>query len=195
MNARFDVKLDREVTEIYPGEYHASRVPCVLTTVLGSCVSVALYDAVECVGGLNHFMLPGKLGKGKIYVSDSGKYGMFAMELLINAMITLGARKKAMSAKVFGGGKILPSLGGASGNVADSNIAFAREYLAAEGIPIASSDVGGDLARRIVFFTEDFKVLLKRISRIQEVPVKLEEEKHLQRLHGQKGEKVVFFET
>ncbi len=189
MHLRFDHKMNREITEIYPGEYHASRDPCVISTVLGSCVSVALFDAEDGVGGMNHFMLPGKLGGDKIFISNEGKYGMFAMELLINAMIKIGARKKALVAKVFGGGKVLKSLQGASGSVADSNVTFAMEYLSEEGIPVRSSDVGGMLGRRIFFFTEDAKVLLKRLSHIQEIPVKQEEDRYLHRLQKEEEQK------
>jgi chemotaxis protein CheD len=187
MHARFDPRLNREILEIYPGEFHASRNPCVISTVLGSCVSVALHDSADGVGGMNHFMLPGRLGQEKIYVSNAGKYGMFAMELLINEMIKMGAKKKAMIAKVFGGGKVLKSLLGASGGVADSNVTFAMEFLSEEGIPVSSSDVGGTLGRKILFFTEDSRVLLKRLSYIQDIPLVLDEDKYLTRL--QKEEK------
>jgi chemotaxis protein CheD len=189
MNTRFDPRLNREILEIYPGEFYAARGPCVISTVLGSCVSVALHDSVDGIGGMNHFMLPGRLGQEKIYVSNAGKYGMFAMELLINEMIKIGAKKKAMIAKVFGGGKVLKALLGASGNVADSNVSFAMEFLSEEGIPVSSSDVGGTLGRRILFFTEDARVLLKRLSYIQDIPLVLDEDKYLTRLQKQKEEK------
>jgi chemotaxis protein CheD len=194
MHSRFDLRRNRTILEIYPGEYHASRDPCIISTVLGSCVSVALHDAEDRIGGMNHFMLPGKLEEDKIYISNAGKYGMFAMELLINSMIKIGARKKSLVAKVFGGGRVLKSLLGASSSVADSNVTFAMEFLLEEGIPVSSSDVGGNLGRKILFFTEDARVLLKRLSHIQEIPVKRDEDKYLDRLqHEQKKGEITLF--
>jgi chemotaxis protein CheD len=194
MNSRFDAKLGREITEIYPGEYHSSKKSCVISTVLGSCVSVALHDAEHGVGGMNHFMLPGVLRDDRIYVSNAGKYGMYAMELLINDMILLGAKKSALIAKVFGGGKVLKTLTSSSTNIADSNVTFALEYLREEGIPVSSRDVGGTQGRKILFFTEDAKVLLKRLSYIEDLPMKREEDKYLSTLQKtEKTGKIVLF--
>ena len=194
MNSRFDARIGREITEIYPGEYHSSKSPCVISTVLGSCVSVALHDAEHGVGGMNHFMLPGVLREDRIYVSNAGKYGMYAMELLINAMIAMGATKRALTAKVFGGGKVLKMLTISSTSIADSNVTFALEYLREEGIPVSSRDVGGTEGRKILFFTEDAKVLLKRLSRVEDLPLKREEEKYLSSLQKtDKTGKIVLF--
>jgi chemotaxis protein CheD len=153
--------------------------------VLGSCVSVALFDAADGVGGMNHFMLPAELGSGKIFVSKSGKYGMYAMELLINEMIKLGGEKRNFIAKVFGGGKVLKTLSGAKGSISENNVLFAMKYLEEEKIPVSSSDVGGYAGRRILFFTKDARVLLKRLTPSEEQPVEKEEEDYYTRIHGE----------
>jgi chemotaxis protein CheD len=175
MHIKFDPKYSLEVVEIFPGEFHATRSPRIISTVLGSCVSVALSDPAEGVAGMNHFMLPGELGGERIYTSGSGKYGMYAMELLINEMIKLGGKKRAFVAKVFGGGKVLKSLAGGTGSVSEHNVTFALKYLEEENIPISSSDVGGFSGRRILFFTGDSRVLLKRLTPSEEQPVEKEE--------------------
>jgi chemotaxis protein CheD len=175
MHIAYDTRYGLEVVEIFPGEYHATRSSRIISTVLGSCVSVALRDPANGISGMNHFMLPGSLSGERIYLSRTGKYGMYAMELLINEMIKLGGRKACFTAKVFGGGKVLSALAGKAGSVSESNVTFALAYLQEEGIPIASSDVGGFSGRRILYFTEDARVLLKRLSKAEEKPVEEEE--------------------
>jgi chemotaxis protein CheD len=131
---------------------------------------------------MNHFMLPGELGGDRIYVSMSGKYGMYAMELLINEMIKLGGRKAKFVAKVFGGGKVLRALAGPAGSISENNVTFALKYLEEEKIPVTSSDVGGFAGRRILFFTKDGRVLLKRLTPSEEQPVEKEERDYLSSL-------------
>ncbi len=185
MNIKFDVKYNLEVVELFPGEYHATRHPRIISTVLGSCVSVALFDVEDGVGGMNHFMLPSELGTGKIFATKSGKYGMYAMELLINEMIKLGGEKKKFVAKVFGGGKVLKTLSGVKGSISENNVQFAMKYLEEERIPISSSDVGGYAGRRILFFTQDARVLLKRLTPSEEQPVEKEEENYFTKIRGE----------
>jgi chemotaxis protein CheD len=143
---------------------------------------VALFDGGAGVAGLNHFMLPGELQPDRIYASGSGKYGMYAMELLINEMIKLGGAKKSFTAKVFGGGKVLRSSAGFTHSVPEGNIAFAISYLKQEGIPIASQDVGGSQGRRILFFTEGHKVLVKKLTGQETAPVESEESLYYSRI-------------
>lgn len=197
MFVTFNSKFDLESIEIYAGEYFATTQPRIISTVLGSCVSVALRDAITGAAGMNHFMLPGRMGAAKVYAAPNAKYGMFAMELLINEVIKLGGAKRNLVAKVFGGGKVLRALVGAAGSVSQSNVTFALEYLEAEGIPISTSDVGGLTGRRIMFFTEDARVLLKRLSVNEEWRVEKEEESYLAKLRREaketKPDRVVLF--
>ena len=194
MHVGFDPKFNLEVVEIYSGEFHATSQARIISTVLGSCVSVALRDAATGIAGMNHFMLPGRLEHQEIYVSKSGKYGMYAMELLINEMIKLGARRKSIVAKVFGGGMVLKGLVGGAGGVPQSNVSFAMKYLEAEGIPVASSDVGGFSGRKVLYFTRDARALVKKLTPAEKLPVEKEEQHYFSRLRkeSKKGEVVLF---
>lgn len=107
MYTHFDRRFERQVAIIHPGEHYSSDEDIIISTILGSCIAVALYDPDNRQGGLNHFMLPGELQSRQFFLEESGRYGMFAMELLINDLIKRGARKSNLKAKVFGGGHVL----------------------------------------------------------------------------------------
>ena len=179
MYQHFSRRFERQVSVIHPGEYMATADDIIISTVLGSCVSVALHDAVTGLGGLNHFMLPGELHSRQYFNEAPGRYGMFAMELLINDLLKAGARKERMIAKVFGGGHVLS---GPAGSIPDSNIAFAFEFLKTEGIPVVGQDVGGTDARKIFFFVPSARVLLKRLGGKKLAPVEREEQAYLSRI-------------
>ncbi len=193
MHIGFDQKYKLEVVELYPGELHATNTSRIISTVLGSCVAVALRDAGAGIAGMNHFMLPGRLEHEQIYISKSGKYGMYAMELLINEMIKLGARKKSLVAKVFGGGMVLMGLVGSASGVPQSNVSFAMKYLEAESIPVASKDVGGFSGRKVLFFTQDAKALVKKLTPAEKAPVEKEELDYLSHLRKEKKGEIVLF--
>jgi len=178
----YNGKFGKQVYIIHPGEYYASADSILISTVLGSCVAVALYDPYTHLGGLNHFMLPGSLDNKSFMMSETGKYGMFAMELLINELIKRGARKERLRAKVFGGGHVLQNEVGRDGGVPRSNITFAFEYLDTERIPIETSDVGGTVGRKIFLDPQTFRVMLKRITGRLIVDVEKEEEEYLESL-------------
>ncbi|MCK5808429.1 chemoreceptor glutamine deamidase CheD [bacterium] len=158
-------KLNKKMVVIQPGEHfvsHATREG--IATVLGSCIAVCLYDSETAIGGMNHFMLPGDFRNDQVFASKSGRYGMFAMELLINDMMKQGANRERLTAKIFGGAHVLHFRKN-DGNVPDGNILFIRSYLAMEEISIISEDLGGDDPRKIFFLPDDNgKVLLKRLK-------------------------------
>jgi chemotaxis receptor (MCP) glutamine deamidase CheD len=144
---------------IHIGGVFASREPAVVRTVLGSCISVCLRDPVAKIGGMNHFMLP----TGGMEEEANARYGIHAMELLINECMKMGADRRRLEAKVFGGGHVL-RVQVSEGNVPQSNIRFALQFLATEGIPILARDLGGFAAREVYFFTDSGRTLLKRLS-------------------------------
>lgn len=130
---------------VVQGEYMISSDPdVVLSTVLGSCVSVCLYDPRVNLGGMNHFLLPGDRDTS----SGNVKYGVNAMELLINGMLTQGALKPDLKAKLFGA----CTMGLSTRQIGQSNQQFALSFLADEGIEVVSSSLGGTQARRVRFF-------------------------------------------
>lgn len=154
---------------ILPGEYYAAREPVTIRTLLGSCVAACLYDPVNKVVGMNHFLLSNRRYARNIPVvlSEAGRYGIHAMELLINDMLKLGAKRTNLRAKVFGGGSIC-LVSETRDNfycVGDVNIRFIREFLKNDGIPLVAEDLGGEKARIIHFFFGDYSVHVKKIGR------------------------------
>lgn len=120
----------------------------VLTTILGSCVATCLWDPVAAVGGMNHFLLPGEAGAG-----DGVRYGVNAMELLVNGLLKQGALRGRLQAKLFGGASVVQGLS----DIGAKNCEFARRFLATEGIPCVGQSLGGTRARRIRFWPKTGK--------------------------------------
>lgn len=145
---------------IHIGGVYASRQPTAIQTVLGSCIAVCLRDPITRIGGMNHFMLPQGHGDD----GDSTRYGINAMELLINECMKAGAERSRLEAKVFGGGHVL-QIQETADNVPKRNIEFAYQFLQTESIPIIGRDVGGYDARKILYFTDCGRTLLKRLPR------------------------------
>ena len=148
---------DAKLVYVVQGTYYVAADPAAsLSTVLGSCISVCLFDPAAAIGGMNHFLLPA--GQG----TEAGdlRFGVNAMEKLINAMLKSGAAKSRLQAKLFGGARMAANLA----DIGDQNAAFAHSFLANEGIPCASESLGGSLARRVIFrpATGQAKVLFVR---------------------------------
>lgn len=163
MHPLYSRKLGRTVIVLKPGDYYATRKDEVLYTVVGSCIAACIYDLERTIGGMNHFMLPGLVHPDEMLTSELGRYGMFAMELLIGELIKLGAKRKDLQAKLFGGGHVL-KFRQRDGDVTGSNIHFARKYMELEGIPVIKEDLGGTTARRVLFFSDTSRVLMKRLE-------------------------------
>lgn len=167
MNRYFDNHFQRNVVTIYPGEYYSTKENEMISTVLGSCVSIVMYDVQNNVGGMNHFML----AKDSSLKSDSagdavkklGKFGEYAIDLLIDDLKKKGGAVGNFEAKVFGGGNIfnLPDIDAQVGNV---NSKFAFEYLEKLNIPIVKANTGGTLPRKIFFDPKTQKVFMKLID-------------------------------
>ncbi|HFE53493.1 MAG TPA: hypothetical protein ENK07_08615 [Bacteroidetes bacterium] len=189
-------RFKRDVVDIVAGEYYVTREPEIVTTLLGSCVATCLFDPEAGVGGMNHFMLPGQLQPGPIFASEAGRYGMFAMERLINELLKLGARRDKLVAKVFGGANVLGKNNDAS-RVPEQNVLFTLEYLELENIPVLISDVGGNVGRRIYMFTESGRVLLKRLGGQPVRKVARKETAYQQRLRSSEaaGSRVEWFQN
>jgi chemotaxis protein CheD len=189
-------QFEQELVTIHPGEFFATGGDVIISTILGSCIAVGFFDEGSRMGGLNHFMLPGNSGKIDLLRSPDAKYGMYAMELLINDLMKLGARRGALKAKVFGGGSVLRFSSGASSSIPAGNVDFAFDYLRKEGIPVVASDVGGREPRKIFFYARTGKVLLKRIGAGVIVALaEKEEERYFESLDREKareGEIVLF---
>jgi len=149
----------RPIESIHIGGVHASSTPVVIRTILGSCISVCLRDPISKVGGMNHFMLPE--GRENSLICTS--YGVHAMELLINQCMQMGADRRNLEAKVFGGGHVLRTRE-TQDSVPKSNIRFAKSFLLTERIPIISDNVGGYAAREVLFFSDTGKALIRKLA-------------------------------
>ena len=165
MNTHFDSHFNKQIITILPGEFYSTDKPVLISTVLGSCISIALYDPDLKLGGLNHFMLPTTNRTQEISIEEQGRYGDFAMELLLNDMFKKGAKKENLKAKVFGGGNVLDDGGFHKNRTGLNNISFALEYLQTENIPIIANDTGGIFPRKIFYDPQTSKIFLKRIQR------------------------------
>jgi chemotaxis protein CheD len=162
LNQRYSNKFKRKIYEIFAGEYYVIKSqPVILQTLLGSCVSVCLKDKFSGIVGINHFMLPGGANIEKIIYDADSRYGINSMELLINGMMKLGAIRKGLQAKVFGGGKVVAN---ELNNVGQANIDFVDTYLNMEQIPVLARDLGSNHGRKILFFPDSFTVLQKKIE-------------------------------
>lgn len=158
VNRFWDASDGHWVVQVLPGEFYVTRAAEVIATTLGSCVSTCIRDPEVGIGGLNHFMLPEDPRK------DAGggamRYGFFAVERLINVLIKHGARRERLEIKIFGGGKVIPGMS----DVGRANIDFVRSYFETELLDIVAEDVGGCYARRVRYYPETGRVLVKRLA-------------------------------
>lgn len=143
---------------LQPGQIHAAGVPTAVTTVLGSCVSVCLYDVEAGVGGMNHFLLPHPVSRER-----SARFGNVAMEELLAAVTRLGAARGRLRAKVFGGAAVLGMRPEGRRTLGEENVRVALEALLERGVTILDGDVGGTLGRKLVFHTDDGTVWMRTL--------------------------------
>ena len=165
VNRYWDKLHNVVAAKILPGEYYVTDEDEMVTTVLGSCISACIRDRETGVGGMNHFMLPEtskfKLNEGvESVVGNATRYGNYAMEHLINVILANGGKRKNLEVKVFGGGKIIPTLG----DVGLRNINFVLEYIDTEALQIVSQDLGDIYPRKVNFFPKTGKVRMKKIK-------------------------------
>ena len=160
-----DSRFPTEVACILPGEFFVSREPMVVYTVLGSCISACVRDPIAGVGGMNHFMLPApkEHQSGDAWGGESTRYGSFAMEQLINEILKRGGMKRRLEVKLFGAGRIY------DGNidVGARNTEWVLQYLKTEGYTLAKSDLGDVFPRKVYYFTDSGRVLMKKLERVK----------------------------
>ncbi|WP_328598874.1 chemotaxis protein CheD [Pseudooceanicola pacificus] len=159
------VPTHKGTVAITQGQYAVSGDPdCILSTILGSCVSTCLWDPHARVGGMNHILV----ARSAATSGASDMEGINAMELLINALVRMGAVRSSLQAKVFGGARMISGLS----DIGEANGTFVLEYLSRESIACLGKSLGGASARQIKFRPSDGKVLLKTVgaSKPAEVP-------------------------
>ncbi|WP_348674702.1 chemoreceptor glutamine deamidase CheD [uncultured Abyssibacter sp.] len=172
----FDRRFNVDAIKLLPGEFAGEADNTMLVTILGSCVAACLWDEQAGVGGMNHFMLPGDGG----VQTGSGRYGVHAMEQLINRLLSLGAERARLRAKLFGGAAVVRSM--TQSDVGESNISFVGNYLKTERIPVVASDLAGPWPRRVHFFAGCGRAFVKRLPVIEAPRIVNDENLHFQRL-------------
>ncbi|MGV8893128.1 MAG: chemoreceptor glutamine deamidase CheD [Burkholderiaceae bacterium] len=180
-NVYYDRTFDCEAAKILPGEYYCTSRDMLIVTVLGSCVSACIRDSKSGIGGMNHFMLPDCTSSDiNSPVSASMRYGAYAMEVLINQLLKLGARRENMEAKVFGGGNVLA--GFTSINVGERNAQFVRDFLRMEKMRITAEDLNDIYPRKVYFFPRTGKVLVKKLKQTHNDTLAMREHAYASRL-------------
>lgn len=177
-NRYYDRQFDVEAVKVLPGEYFVTTSEMMLVTVLGSCVSACIRDRDKGLGGMNHFMLADADSADQV---ASARYGTFAMEVLINHLLKLGARRTSLEAKVFGGGRVMATL--SSSQVGDKNSSFVLDYLKTEGIPVKAQDLLDVHPRKVYFFPSNGRVLVKKLVRMHNDTVAKREREYAERLN------------
>jgi chemotaxis protein CheD len=164
-----DKRFPHEIASLLPGEFFVSREPMIVYTVLGSCISACIRDPLIGVGGMNHFMLPAprEHQSGDAWGGESTRYGSFAMEQLINGILSRGGAKQRLEIKLFGAGRIYES----NIDVGARNTEWVLHYLQEEGLPIAKHDLGDVFPRKVYYFTDSGRVLLKKIERVKNLTI------------------------
>ena len=161
MTSYYDGRFKKTIYDISPGDFFVSSDSIIISTVLGSCISVLIHDRVRKMGGLNHFMLAhGKESDNDLLKKE--RYGLYAMESLLNGFYKTGSLRSNLSAKMFGGSSVLAFKEITNFNIGEKNALYAREFLKNEEIPLVAEDIGGNLPRRLYLEPDTFKVYVRK---------------------------------
>lgn len=144
---------------VHVGQLYATTGNQLVSTILGSCVAVCLWDAVAGVGGLNHFLLPQQVANG----ISSPRFGNIAIERLIERIRELGGDPLRLKGKIFGGASVIDAFHSERRSLGMGNVDLARRLLRDAGIPIVAEDVGGTQGRKVMFQTSDGAAWVRRI--------------------------------
>ncbi|WP_206064601.1 chemoreceptor glutamine deamidase CheD [Neptunomonas sp. XY-337] len=174
--------------KIKPGEFYVTRSAEAITTVLGSCVAACVRDPVAGVGGMNHFILPDSDTGGAL--SESSRYGAYAMEQLINEVMKFGGVRERLEIKVTGGGNMMQGMS----DIGALNAQFVTDYLRMEGFHIVSSDLGGDNPRNVAYLPMEGRMLVKKLATLHNSKLLAAEGQYQQRIDtGAVGGEVELF--
>ncbi len=145
--------FQKDMVKLQPGDVYVTDKPELITTGLGSCIAACIWDPKLRIGGMNHFMLPFHGHHEAIkwhadeFVSFPARYGNYAMEILINALVRMGSNRPDLRIKVFGGAKVMDSIIA----IGEKNIEFVMDYIAREQMDLVSFDLGSTCARKVLF--------------------------------------------
>jgi len=165
INRFWDRSRDMVHVKILPGEYYVTTADEVVSTVLGSCVAACIWDPVARIGGMNHFMIPTatrqRTEAGAI--DDAARYGIFAMEFLVNTILRHGGERSRLKTKIAGGGHVMPI----ATDIGQRNIDFVRHYMATEGLELTSEHVGGPYPMKVIFHPLDGRARVMEIRSVK----------------------------
>jgi chemotaxis protein CheD len=162
---------------VLPGDFKITTQPDeVISTLLGSCISACIRCKKTGIGGLNHFLLPSLKGRNLVDDSQAMRYGDYAMEVLIGAILRNGGSRSDLEAKIFGGANMFDSV--SEKTVGRSNIQFVLDFINSEGISLIAEDIGGTSGRKIYFHPTSGKVKIQKLHKIKEADVKDSETKY-----------------
>lgn len=182
----YDKNFQMQAAKILPGEYYATSRDMLLVTVLGSCVAACIRDRKSGVGGMNHFMLPDSSQDSDSMVGLPTRYGTYAMEVLINQVLKMGAKRSQLEAKIFGGGNVLR--GFTIANVGQKNAVFVKDFLALENIPVVAEDLLDIYPRKVYFFPQTGRVLVRKLKSVHNNTIVDREKEYGSRLRYSKVE-------
>ncbi|WP_108125756.1 chemoreceptor glutamine deamidase CheD [Saccharospirillum mangrovi] len=185
-NRYYDRHFQREAVKILPGEYYVAQPGKLIVTVLGSCVAACIRDRKLGLAGMNHFLLPADESMDGLTSFKSARYGAYAMELVINELIKMGANRNNLEAKVFGGGNVLAAI--TSQSVGQKNSDFVLKYLSDENIPVMAQDLLSPFPRKVYFFTESGQVLVKKLKQMHNDTILKREDQYMHRLNDARPE-------
>ncbi|WKJ92457.1 chemoreceptor glutamine deamidase CheD [Methylomonas montana] len=179
VNRYWDQENQIVAAKLMPGEYYVTNQDEMITTVLGSCVAACIRDVITGVGGMNHFMLPETTenrlnARDEAVVGNASRYGNYAMEHLINSILKNGGKRKNLEVKLFGGGKIIATLG----DVGARNIKFVLDYVDTEALKLVSQDLGDIYPRKVNFFPMTGRVRMKRIKDLHNQTIFMREKQY-----------------
>lgn len=181
----WDHQAECFAAKILPGQYYVSSNDEMIVTVLGSCVSACIRDRVFGIGGMNHFMLPqggaGQVVESRNPADDSARYGVYAMELLINEILKNGGHRQNLEVKITGGGRMLANMS----DIGRRNIDFVRQFLVTEDLEVVAEDVGDIYPRKVCYFPVSGRLRVKRLRTMHNDTINQREEAYRQDLRKQ----------
>jgi chemotaxis protein CheD len=153
-------RAKRRIIYVQAGQLVAVSQPAVISTILGSCVAICLWDERMAIGGMNHFMLPFQINRA----DASPRFGTVAWQMLLGEMAALGAQRSSLRAGIFGGACVMDAFRATPDHVGARNVELAEQQIAESGIALVQREVGGSSGRKLVFETDLGRMIVKELK-------------------------------
>lgn len=165
---------------LHPGEFYLSERPAVVTTVLGSCISVIMYDAQSRTSAITHSQMPvcTKNNSSCIMCSEAYKFTDCSIKNILKLLESRNIILENITVKLFGGADVLSANSERSTEtIGRQNIAVAIDTINKAGLKITANDTGGQQGRKIFLYTESGEIWMTRLRKQYGKEVKDEESK------------------